>query len=116
MTDEDLLFWYGLLEQILYARSANAAHTSALATDANPGSRTLPAHPDEGKSEDRRDFDNMIFRIADRIAGQPPAPIPPLVLSHAVPPHAEHTEAAPADDDANAASELLKVLRRKLGV
>jgi hypothetical protein len=103
MTDDELTFWYGLLEQVLNERSANAPL------------QTAPARRDEGKSEGRREFDAMIFRIADKLKDAPPAPVPPLVLSHAAPSHAEPTEAANAGDGLPA-SELLKVLRRKLGL
>lgn len=102
LTDEDLLFWYGLLEQALNERSANAFK------------HTAPARRDEDKSDGRRDFDNMIYRIADRIKDAPPAPVPPLVLSHMTNPGSRASSVpTPAEDDLTA-SELLKVLRGKL--
>ncbi|HEX7312453.1 MAG TPA: hypothetical protein VF297_00790 [Pyrinomonadaceae bacterium] len=105
MSDEDYLFWYGLLlEKLEAARSANAPI------------QTAPARREEDKSEDRRDFDNMIFRIADRLRNAPPSPIPPLVLSHMTNPGSCALSApVPANDDSTA-SELLKALRRKLGL
>lgn len=117
MTDEDLLFWFGLLEQTLNARSAEATRAAALSSPAHPGSRTSPARSDEHKSEARREFDAMIFRIAERLKGAPPSPIPPLVLAYAPPAvesGAQGVAAATAENDLTA-SELLKVLRRKLG-
>jgi len=101
MTDEDLLFWYGLLEQALNERSANAPL------------QTAPR--DEGQSEGRRAFDSMIYRIADRIKDAPRAPIPPLVAAYGANPGTT-TRAATSEADELSASELLKVLRWKLGI
>jgi hypothetical protein len=108
MSDEDLLFWYGLLEEALAARAAS-----------NAPLQRVTARRDEGRSEGRRDFDNMIFRIADRLRDAPPNPIPPLVLAYAATPTNPGSRAdvpiTSADDDLTA-SDLLKVLRRKLGL
>lgn len=97
MTNVDLLFWYGLLEEALDVR-------------ANAPIKTAPALNDEGKSEGRRELDAMIFRIADRIRDAPPPPVPPLLRASPI-----EARPTPAPYDNVTARELLQVLRRKLG-
>lgn len=103
MTDEELLYWYGLLEEALGAKA-----DAPVATE--------PARTDEGATETRREFDSLIFRIADRLRDAPRAPVPPLVMSYGSNTVAcAEVHASEADDEVSA-SELLKVLRWKLGV
>lgn len=101
MTNVDLLFWYGLLEEALDAR-------------ANAPIKTAPARNDEGKSEGRRWLESYIAKIADRIKdAPPPPPVPPLLRASGQSPIEARPKPAPYDNVT--ASELLQVLRRKLG-
>jgi hypothetical protein len=102
MTDEELLYWYGLLERALDAK-------------ANAPLQTAPALGDERQSEGRRAFDSMIYRIADRIKDAPRAPVPPMVVAYGANPGSA-AEAHTSEADELSASELLKVLRWKLGM
>lgn len=66
MSVEDMLHWYSLLDAALADRQANATHEPI---------------PNKPRSAARIEFDEMIFRIADKIKDAPPLPVPPLVLS-----------------------------------
>lgn len=100
MTNVDLLFWYGLLEEALDAR-------------ANAPIKTAPARSDEGKSEGRRWLESYIAKIAFRIKDAPPPPVLPLLMPSGQSPVEARPTPAPYDNVT--ASELLQVLRRKLG-
>lgn len=99
MSDVDLIFWYKLLEQAIDVR-----------VRANAPIKTALARSDEGKSEGRLALENYLGKIADRIKDAPPPPVPPLLRASPI-----EARPTPAPYDNVTASELLQVLRRKLG-
>lgn len=101
MSDEDLLYWYRLLEEALSAR-------------VNAPIKTAPACRDEDNSEGRRALESYIATIAKRIKGAPRPPVPPLVLNQERAGQcAAEAPTQTATDNGETAEALLARLMRK---